>query len=299
MKIAACLGVKDEIELIRPVIAHLRRIGVDHIFASDAGSTDGTESVLAELARNGGLDHLPFDDRTLTAADEDALTEDIMARARAIGADWLMFVDADEFPLPRGGRLDLLPGLEHADVLVVPRYNVVVRASGAAFALNDPFTAPEAILVHLPAENRHAVTARLRADPEAAWIMGLPAPKVMVRPDRVHTTAEGHHNAGGDDLRTATPQGFFIAHLPFTTTTRFARKIDNIRRSIAATGTDWPQDSAWHWRRWLDNVDNRGGIAGEMARNLVTEAQLALLRDAGLVRSAVDLWQDGPPDISV
>ena len=69
MKIAACLGVKDEIELIRPVIAHLRRIGVDHVFASDAGSTDGTETVLAELARAGGLDHLPFDARTLSVFD--------------------------------------------------------------------------------------------------------------------------------------------------------------------------------------------------------------------------------------
>ncbi len=291
MIIAACLGVKDEVDLIGPAIAHLRRIGVSHIFASDAGSTDGTETILAKMARSGDLDHLPFDDRSLDAAGEEALTRDITDRARRRGADWLIFVDADEFPLPRGGRLDRLPALARADVLVVPRYNVVVRAGGAAIPLPDPFAVPGAILLHTPSENRHAVTARLRADPEAAWVMGLPAPKVMLRPDRVHGTAEGHHDAGSEPgLRRETAEGLVIAHLPFTTEARFARKIDNIRALVAASGAEWGPDSAWHWRRWLDNVDRRGGVAGEMARNLVTEAQLAELRAAGLVSAAPELW---------
>jgi hypothetical protein len=71
MTIAACLGVKDEVDLIGPAIAHLRRIGVSHIFASDAGSTDGTETILAKMAQSGDLDHLPFDDRSLDAAGEE------------------------------------------------------------------------------------------------------------------------------------------------------------------------------------------------------------------------------------
>lgn len=295
MTIAACLGIKDEIDLIRPAIAHLRRIGVSHIFASDAMSTDGTETVLAEMARQGGLDHLPFDDRGLDAAGEEALTLDIMDRARRIRADWLLFVDVDEFPLPRGGRLDTHPALANADVLILERYNVVVRATGAALPLPDPLAAPDEILLHVPAENRHAVTTRLRADPEAAWIMGQPAPKVMLRPDRVHTTAEGHHDAAADPtLRRLTPPGFFIAHLPFTTQDRFARKIANIRAALDAAGAAWPPDSAWHWRRWLDNIDRRGGVAGEMARNIVTEDQLATLRATGLVQSAPALWQSLP-----
>jgi hypothetical protein len=296
--IAACLGVKDEIDLIRPAIAHLHRIGVTHIFASDANSTDGTETVLAELARQAGFDHLPFDDRGMDAAGEDALTADIMDRARHIRADWLIFVDADEFPLPRGGRLDTHPALAEADILVLERYNVVVRATGAALPLTDPMATPDEILLHVPAENRHAVTTRLRADPEAAWIMGQPAPKVMLRPNRVHSIAEGQHDAGADpSLRRLSPPDLFIAHLPFTTEGRFARKIANIRASVAASGDAWGPDSAWHWKRWLDNIDRRGGIAGEMARNLVTEDQLAVLRAEGLVRSAPDLWRQHPPSV--
>lgn len=291
MKIAACLGVKDEIELICPVIAHLRRIGVDHVFASDAGSTDGTETVLAELARAGGLDHLPFDDRTLSAADEDALTEDIMARARAMGADWLMFVDADEFPLPRGGRLADVPALSRADAVLVPRYNVVVRASGPAIPLPDPMVTPGDILLHTPDEDRRAAAARVRADPEAAWILTVQAPKIMVRPDRVKTMLEGLHGVAMEDgLRRESARGLFIAHLPFTSPDRFARKVANIRAAVTASGATWSAESAWHWRRWLDNVDSRGGIAGELARNVVTEDRLTDLRAARLVRAAPDLW---------
>ena len=45
-RIAAYLGVKDEVELIEPCIAHLRSIGVEHIMACDMSSTDGTAEVL-------------------------------------------------------------------------------------------------------------------------------------------------------------------------------------------------------------------------------------------------------------
>lgn len=294
MKIAACLGVKDEIDLIRPAIAHLRRIGVTHIFASDAASTDGTETVLAEMARHDGLDYLSFDDRGLDAAGEEALTRDVIARARHLAADWLLFVDADEFPLPRSGRLDTHPALAHADVITLERYNVVVGQAGAFLPLNDPMAAPDQVLLHVPSENRHAITARLRADSEIPWIRGQPAPKVMLRPDRVTSTAEGHHDADADpSLRREAPKDVFVAHLPFTTASRFARKIANIRATVQADAAAWPPDSAWHWRRWLDNVDNRGGVEGEIARNIVTEAELSTLRAAGLVQSAADLWQRG------
>ncbi len=46
MRIAANLGVKDEVELIERSVAHLRAIGVDLIIACDLGSTDGTLEIL-------------------------------------------------------------------------------------------------------------------------------------------------------------------------------------------------------------------------------------------------------------
>lgn len=50
MRIAANLGVKDEVELIERSVAHLRAIGVDLIIACDLGSTDGTLEISREAS---------------------------------------------------------------------------------------------------------------------------------------------------------------------------------------------------------------------------------------------------------
>ena len=52
LRIAAILGVKDEVELIEGTIAHLRAIGVELIVVWDVNSTDGTQDIL----RSGFLD---------------------------------------------------------------------------------------------------------------------------------------------------------------------------------------------------------------------------------------------------
>jgi hypothetical protein len=298
VKIAACLGVKDEIELIGPALAHLRAIGVGHVIASDAGSRDGTAEFLAHAA-GPTLDAWNFDDRN-TAPDHEAReTARIVARAREVGADWLIFVDADEFPLPRSGSLQDVAGLATADVLVIHRFNVPLRADGPAIALPPDPRALDDVLLYAPDTSRQATQARVRQDPTAPWIGVIPAPKVMIRTARIDTTAEGNHNAvardGGPTLRLV-PDDLVTAHVPFTTEGRFARKIANIAALVADTGHSWGPDTGWHWRRWLDNVAERGGVAGEMARNLVTAEELAELRRTGIVRTATEVLDRGQAD---
>ena len=288
MKIAACLGVKDEIEMIRPVIENLRAIGVDHIIASDAHSTDGTSDILAELARGPDFEHVFFDDRISEPEHEAAADADIMGRARAAGAQWLIFVDADEFPLPRSGQLRHVAALASADALTINRYNVPLLANGPALSL--PVEGLDDVLLYAPDENRFALQSRIRNDAEAPWIGVIPAPKMMVRLDRVEKLGEGHHVLGkGAGLTSVVPDDLIIAHVPFSTTSRFARKVTNIRAQYAAIGHQWGPDTAWHWRRWLDNVAQRGGVAGEMARNRVTVDELAKLHQIGVIRTAAEI----------
>lgn len=293
MKIAACLGVKDEVELIRAAIGHLRAIGVDYIIASDAHSTDGTEVILAEHAKGPGFEVAAFDDMTMNAAEEEAATADIFDRARAAGADWLLFCDADEFPMPRGGRLHKVAALARADALIVPRFNVPLLESGPRLPHGPPALWPDQVLVYAPDEDRSQTQSRVRQDCGAPWIASVPGPKLMARTAKVSSTAEAHHDIvalDGGKVITEVPVDLFIAHVPFSTASRFERKVQNIRTVVTANGTAWGPDSAWHWRRWLDNVDSRGGVAGEMARNLVTDAQLADLRRMGIVKSAGQVW---------
>jgi hypothetical protein len=293
VKIAACLGVKDEVSLVRAAIDHLRAIGVDHIIASDAYSTDGTEVILAEFAKGPDFDLTHFDDRATAATDEEAVTIEMFDRSRAVGADWLLFCDADEFPMPRGGSLRGVAGLSTADALIVPRFNVPLLPTGPTLPLGALHLRPEDLLVYAPDENRASTQSRVRQDNTKPWIASVPGPKVMARTSTIKTLAEGHHNivaADGGAVITQVPADLFIAHLPFSTVERFAHKVANIRAVVEATGETWGPDSAWHWHRWLKNIDEMGGVAGEMERNTISPTLLAELRQSGVVRSAPEVW---------
>lgn len=290
MRIAVCLGVKDEVELIGIAVAHLRRIGVDHVIACDAGSRDGTRQILDRLAAEPWLELMPIDD--LDPGAEEGLDARVMERARAAGADWLLFLDADEFPLPAGGTLKSVAALAGADALEVRRYNVPLGPEGPLFQSHDGETPAGSVLLFVPPGDRAQIRSGIRADRLRPWIQGIPDPKVMVRLSSVQGVAEGGHGAlGGDGLRrkAEVPQDLVIAHVPFSSPGRFARKVENMRRLVGAVGHLWGPDSAWHWRRWLDNIDDHGGVEGEMARNRLSRDEIASLRASGLIRSAAEI----------
>ena len=296
MKIAAYVGSKDEVELIRPVIDNLRAIGVDHIIGSDAGSRDGTAEVLMDLAQGPGFDYVRFDDLNLDPEHEARATQDIIARAELAGADWLLFVDADEFPRPKTGQLRDVAGLEDADALVIDRFNVPLLATGPAMDLPLDKAGRGEVLLYAPDEARPATQLRVRGDTDAPWIAAIPGPKLMMRLNRGLVPREGQHGVtaqAGHEPHLLVPRDLIIAHVPFSTEARFARKMANVQTVYAATGHKWGPDSAWHWRRWLDYVAERGGVAGEMARNTVSSLELAELRRMGIVKTAGDLLDRG------
>ena len=113
-RIAAYLGVKDEAELIEATIAHLRAISVDHIVACDMGSTDGTWELLERYRSKDDFwlvqldDHEPgyFENWDRTVADQ----------VKQTGADWAIFLDADEYWIPASGSLKACAALGTADI---------------------------------------------------------------------------------------------------------------------------------------------------------------------------------------
>jgi hypothetical protein len=294
MKIAAYVGSKDEVELIGPAIANLRAIGVSHVLASDAGSRDGTAEVLQGMARAPGLDYLPYDDLNLDPEHEARETAKIIARAETVGADWLLFVDADEIPLPWAGRLQDIAELDDADALVIDRFNVPLLETGPAIGLPMIDARRGDVLLYAPDEARHATQVRVRNDADAPWVAAIPAPKLMMRLNRGFVPKEGQHGViapSGSEPRIVVPRDLIIAHVPFSTEARFARKMANVQAIWEETGHHWGPNSAWHWRRWLDNIAERGGVAGEIARNRLTAEELFALRAAGVVKSANEVWR--------
>lgn len=285
MRIAAVVGVMDEAGLIGPAVAALRRAGVGRITVLDDGSTDGTRERVAAMAAA---------DPAVTLADPvwddgppfrlDGPVFGPLLRDSA--PDWLIFTDADEFWLAALGRIDRTPGLDQADVVRVERYNALpVDEAG----LDDParLQALELIL-----DRRKMDPDRMATMPDRPWIMGRLAPKLMIRPGRVAGFSMAAHAAnpapGTAPLRELRPEGLLIAHLPFTSLDRFARKIANVERMVLALPEAPPAGKAWHWAHWLD-LARRGELAAEFDRQHLTPERRAALRAAGGLRRAGDM----------
>lgn len=286
MRVAAFVGVLNEAGMIGACIAHLRRIGVAEIAVLDLGSTDGTVAAVEALAAP---------DLRLVHAHEGGSDADLMARAAreiaASPADWAVVIDADEFPLPRGGDLPaVLARAGDADLLTLPRYNIALGPRGTGTAL--PPEGPQVygdIDLHVAAEPDFR--ARVLGDPTRAWLSGVPAPKIAVRPGKVGRFVRGMHDVHppeGETMRRARSAEIVVAHAALTDFDRFRRKIDSIRATFESHGREFGPNFGWHWRRWLE-LDDAGELRAEYDRSILGEAELAALRAAGKVRDAAAL----------
>lgn len=287
MRIAAHLGVKDEIELIEAALAHLARIGVDQIIVCDMSSTDGTERV---LARHEGR---AFEVIRLSDTEPDDFAGWASAnleKIRNVDADWIVFLDADEFWLPASGSLKRLAGLDACDLLAVDRYNVPLAAEGALLPEPpEPSRYADALLIVEPVPAFREV---LQQSEDEAWIRAVPMGKVMVRPSCVGALTIGMHDVvppPGRALRRAKADDVVIAHLPFTTRARFKAKVENIRKVFDVHDAFFADRMAWHWRRWVE-LARAGKIDAEFDRAIYAPAKIAELRGAGVIRSAAELF---------
>jgi hypothetical protein len=118
-RIAAYLSVKDESEIIEQSIAHLRSIGVDYIMACDMSSSDGTAEIL-ERYRSDTFSILTLPDEAVSdrTAQEDNWFSHALRRYKNAPADWVIFLDADEFWLPASGSLKYYKLLDTVDVSI-------------------------------------------------------------------------------------------------------------------------------------------------------------------------------------
>ena len=301
IKIAAYLGVKDEAEIIETCIAHLRAVGVDYILACDMSSTDGTAEIL-EKYRSDTFSILTLnnDAINLTGEAEDTWEGHALRRIRNVPADWVIFLDADEFWLPASGNLKNCADLQRADILTVERYNVVLGPQG-------PLIPAEMTPAHY--DQLQLFTARvpdlrqeLWKDPELPWITAKILPKIMVRPSKLAGLAPGQHDVAkiAPPLRRSAPKDLIIAHLVLSSPSRFARKVANIRAIFAGEGVDLSQPgeswreygTAWHWRRWAVTAD----LNAEFERNVTRFDRVAELRGQGIIKSARQLLT---PDVVI
>ncbi len=227
MSACAVMLVKDEADVIEPVVRHLLS-QVDYAIVADNGSTDDTRAILERLIAEGA--HLQVVDDPEVGYRQSDKTTELARHALARGFDWVIPCDADEvWYAPDGRRVaDFLDGLA-PDVQIV-------RA---------------ALYNHLP-------TA---ADPDVpnpieriGWRKrehgALPKVCARCRPDlRIDM---GNHSASTDGTAVAV-DGLVIRHYSWRSVDQYVRKIRNGSAAYAASGL--PETYGAHWRMWDGKPD--------------------------------------------
>jgi glycosyltransferase involved in cell wall biosynthesis len=291
MRIVAYLGVKDEVELIERTIEHLRAIGVDLVIAVDSRSTDGTAEILKSYESKDNFWLFEMDDLGRDDAEQTWLRRNMEIIQRA-EADWVVLLDADEYWLPVSGSLKDCSDLGSSDVLSVDRFNVPLQTSGAM--VPDELIRSRYCEIFLFAEPIPNLQGQLHENPRTAWIQGVPVPKVMARAKQIAGGTVGMHDAiAADGVRPvrSKPPDLIIAHVPFTTFSRFERKVENIRGVFARFDSYFPEKMGWHWRRWIRLADE-GRLREEFEKQVFNEDAIADFRRQRIVRSAAELLEE-------
>lgn len=302
LRIAAYLGVKDEIEIIEQSIAHLRAIGVDYIMVCDMSSEDGTAELLEKYkADDFSILTLKNDAVSDRAEPEDSWSGHCIRRCKNAPVDWVLFLDADEFWLPATGNLKDCDALVDADFLSVERFNVVLETNGPMMPSElFPENYDRTLLF---AESVPEFWKEMQKNRDLPWIMGFNSPKIMAKPSKIEGLTAGQHDIVREKatvLRRAKPNDLVIAHLPLSTEARFKRKIENVRAIYESQGIDlslpgerWEDfRTGWHWRRWAA-IGHTSAVTEEFNRNVTDSNQIARLRDYGAIRSAAEILQKG------
>ena len=122
MMLVLTLLCRDEADILESMLRFHLAQGVDRIIATDNGSVDGSLEILQRFERRGELTLLQEPEHT----HDQAVWVTRMARmAAAMGADWVINSDADEFWWPQQGNLNstLAQLPESVEGLLVERTN--------------------------------------------------------------------------------------------------------------------------------------------------------------------------------
>ena len=199
---------RDEADILESMLRFHLEQGVDRIIATDNGSVDGSLEILQRFERRGPLTLLQEAEHT----HDQAVWVTRMARmAAAMGADWVINSDADEFWCTKENNLkkvfETIP--EHVDGLSVQRSNYL-----------PPRRTPK------QPRHRHRISTLREKHSKTSEGLPLP-PKVCHRGDPHIQIGDGNHRVSSNNKTwsIAPSQDITILHYPVRSLNQFERKI--------------------------------------------------------------------------
>lgn len=280
------LMVRDEADVIGPMIDHHLSQGVDMLIVTDNGSVDGTVEILESYGDAIDLRHDPVQRKqqhaVVTAMARDAATR--------YGADWVVNADADEFWLPKADGASL--------------HDVFSQLTPALRA----FTVPVIDMTGDPALRGTGLQRLLYRDTRPLERMNELGIHAHATPDSVHVgdpdvqISQGNHFVSIQS-RGAVPAGLEleVLHYPWRSWQQFQNKVANSGRAYEANPDLQPSPNHHgmrEYRRWqlgvlLPYYVLRHPDATELERGL---ADGTLRRDDRIAASTASVVPDEPLD---
>ena len=277
----------DDAGMLRRCVQHHLRIGVENVFVSLNLDDEPSRRVAEELASQ----NVRF--ARVQDFAHDALDYFTAAKELVTGwtdPEWLIFLDSDEFWIPKHGDIHDTAMLSETDAFSVRRFNAP-PLRGADGKIGEIRAADPSVLVVGARQDMDA--AFLAAHPDAPWINARIAPKLCARANVVATVGLGAHDFEPrlPDYRRAIPDDLLIVHVPFTTEERFRRKVRSIRAMLATHGHRFQAGQGWHWRRWL-TIEDAGTLSDEFEAQVLDERAVAELVSSGVLVTPSELFEN-------
>lgn len=211
--------VKNEADIIRPVIEHLFAQGLEGVLVADNLSTDETPDILRDLASSYPL-YVAYDREE--AHFQGAKMTLLAGWARRAGAAWIVPFDADELWFASEGTVSEFLRATMAEVVTASMHN----------------------LFPVPGVEFRRGAWKLEVEP-CLW------QKVAFRSHRWAILSEGNHRVWRPGKGRRTP-GLRIAHVPWRSYEQFKRKGWQGARALGLTGLS--ESTGFHWR-YLGRLD--------------------------------------------
>ena len=286
MKLFGVMMVRNEVDILGVNLRHHFAQGVDQFLVVDNGSSDGTLGVLESFAEDGRLHWI----RDAGPYNQSDITTDLAREAGAMGADWVVPIDADEFWYAPQGTLKQVLGEVTAAALKVSMTNFIQRRAqltSTPDALRHMVYRPEASGV--PAEEAQAL---FDAGKNSYVELGA-YPKWIARPAEQVLIAMGNHNVFHVPGAEEDCPEIQCLHTPLRARSLWiAKAMDHGAR---AEQLGLPEDQWWQARAWY-RLAMRGSLDAEWRANSYEDECLdvhgeshPLIRDTRL-RDLVTPW---------
>jgi hypothetical protein len=257
LKIFGISMVRNEVDVVGLTVLHHLALGLEKIFVLDNGSTDGTDKLLRNLAKEDervkwSRDEAPFDQAVLTT--------ELAREAYRHGADWVLPFDADEFWWTSDKRRfrKVLADSE-AGSLGVRLVNFVQARSQHESTPEALLTMTRRVLEPFP---RGALFDDLFRTHQISFLQGEGARKRLFRPTAEVEVKRGNHKVLNARAGPAKCEQIVRLHAPLRSRAHLQSRAERYHR-LEEAGISASGDKSTYWA----NIIEEGLLDQEWAAN--------------------------------